>query len=292
MDIYYIFFNPYSCSGTGKEKTYNLKNILTDVSLKYFDITKIENMQAFVDGLDDSIKIVISGGDGTINNFINTVDIDNLQNEIYCYSAGNGNDFLRDIGMYGKDEIVLINNYLRDLPVATIKGKTYKFLNNVSFGIDGYCCEVADEQRKKSNKKVNYSLIAIKGLLGGYKSKNATVTVDGVMKHYKRVWLSPVMNGRYIGGGLKIAPDQDRLNSESMVSFVVMHDLGRIKCLVNFPKLLTGEHVKLTDHVEVIKGHDITVCYDEPAPVQIDGETIRNVLRYDVTSKCKSESKI
>ena len=39
---------------------------------------------------------------------------------------------------------------------------------------------VGDEQRAASDKKVDYTGIAIKGLLFHYKPTNATVTVDGV----------------------------------------------------------------------------------------------------------------
>ena len=44
-----------------------------------------------------------------------------------------------------------------------------RFINGIGFGIDGYCCEVGDQLKAKSDKPVNYASIAIKGLLFHYK---------------------------------------------------------------------------------------------------------------------------
>ena len=44
---------------------------------------------------DDSI--IICGGDGTLNRFVNAIYDLNTDKEILYYAAGSGNDFLRDI---------------------------------------------------------------------------------------------------------------------------------------------------------------------------------------------------
>ena len=165
---------------------------------------------------------------------------------------------------------------------CTLKGKKYKFLNNVGFGIDGYCCEVGDKQRAAGKQKINYTLIAIKGLLGGYKKVCATVKIDGMTKSYKNVWLAPTMNGRFVGGGMMACPEQDRLNEDGTVSLMVMHHPFNLKVLTVFPTIFKGEHVKYTKIVEQFKGYEIEVEFDRPTPLQIDGETIREVLSYKV----------
>ena len=67
---------------------------------------------------------------------------------------------------------------------------------------------------------INYAGIAIKGLLFKYKPRNAVVTVDGVTKTYKKVWLSPTMQGRYYGGGMIPTPNQGRLSDRDRKSVV------------------------------------------------------------------------
>ena len=70
-----------------------------------------------------------------------------------------------------------------------VNGEEHVFVNGIGYGLDGYCCEVGDEIQRHSDKKVNYSAIAIKGILGKFKPRRATVTVDGVTRTYKKAWL-------------------------------------------------------------------------------------------------------
>ena len=44
-----------------------------------------------------------------------------------------------------------MTQYLRDLPTVTVNGKHWRFLNGIGYGIDGYCCEVGDALRGKSD---------------------------------------------------------------------------------------------------------------------------------------------
>lgn len=285
MNFYHILYNPYASSGKGEEKAKELSRMLEKSSITYHDMTKIEDLQGFINSLDKDESIVICGGDGTLNRFINSVDTDKTENEIYCYCTGSGNDFLRDINMADKNEPVRITQYLKNLPTVKVKNKRYKFLNNASFGLDGYCCEEADRQRSKKGKSSAYALIAIKALLGAYKPRNATVIVDGIKKEYKKVWLAPTMNGRFFGGGLMSAPGQDRLNEKHTVSVVVMYGSSRLKSLLVFPSMFKGKHIKRTEMIEVLEGHEISVRFDKPASMQIDGETILDVVRYDVKAR-------
>ncbi len=279
--MYYIFFNPLSGNGAGKGESEKLNGIIKEEKV-FVDLTEND-----FDGLFSKVRegdsIVISGGDGTLNKLINETDICLMENDVYYYACGSGNDFLRDVS--SENELVKINGYLKDLPKVTVNGKNYSFINGVGYGIDGFCCEEGDKLRLKGNKKVNYTAIAIKGLLYAYKPKNAKVTVDGKEYSYRKVWLAPTMNGRYYGGGMNCAPNQDRLNKERTVSLTVMFGSGKIKTLSVFPSIFKGEHIKHTEMVQVHTGHRITVEFDSPCALQIDGETVLNVKEYTVVSE-------
>ena len=138
---------------------------------------------------------------------------------------------------------------------------------------------------KKSDKPINYAGIAIKGLLFHYKPTHAKVTVDGVTSEFDRVWLAPSMNGRLYGGGMNIAPEQDRLAKPKTLSLVVLHGSGKLKTLVVFPSIFKGEHVKHTEMVSIMTGKEITLEFDRPVALQIDGETVLDVTRYTVRAE-------
>ena len=226
----------------------------------------------------DDVLLAI-GGDGTANEAVD--GITSLSDVKFGYiPTGSGNDFLHDLGKNKGDAPFCINEYVRDLPSVTVNGKDYLFLNGIGYGIDGYCCEVGDQHRLKSDKPVNYTSIAIKGLLFHYRRTTATVTVDGNEFKYRGVWLAPTMNGRFYGGGMMTAPSQDRLNPEHTLSAVVMYGSNKLKTLMVFPSIFKGEHVKHTEMVEVHTGRDITVKFNRPTALQIDGETILGVTEY------------
>lgn len=227
---------------------------------------------------------MISGGDGTLNRFVNDLPPFGVSNDVYYFATGSGNDFIRDLGGNRGDAPVLINGYVKDLPEVTVNGITRKFINGVGYGIDGYCCEEGDKLREKSSKPVNYTAIAIKGLFFGYKPRNAEVVVDGKKSSFKRVWLAPTMLGRYYGGGMRVTPDQDRLTKQTQTCGV-LHCGSKLKTLLVFPGIFKGEHVKHKEMFEALEGDQITVKFDRPTPLQIDGETIVGVTEYTVISR-------
>lgn len=278
----YILYNPKAGNGSCQAEADKLKARYSGEEVKFIDITGIEDFKTFFMVPDESDEIIICGGDGTVNRFVNDIDGIDCRAKLYYYAAGSGNDFLHDIGgMKGGDPVEL-GKYVKGLPVVTVKGKQYRFINGVGYGIDGYCCEVGDQLRETTDKPINYAGIAIKGLLFHYKPTNAEIIVDGTRHVFSKVWLAPTMFGRFYGGGMMPTPDQDRLSDKHTVSTLVMFGSGKIKTLAVFPSIFKGEHVKHTEMVQVLTGHDITVKFDRPTAVQIDGETILGVTEYNV----------
>lgn len=272
-----MIYNPLAGSGSAQEYAKALEVIL-DVPLEYYDITRIADYPAFLSGLERDDLLVIVGGDGTLNRFANDTAGMEINQEILYFPAGSGNDFARDVG--ADDNPVAITRYLKDLPRVEVQGKTYRFINGVGFGIDGYCCQVGDEWKKIPGKNVNYAAIAVKGLLFHFKTRNASVIVDGKRYSYPKVWLAPTMYGKYYGGGMIPAPEQRRDSGE--VSVMLFHGAGKLRTLMAFPGIFKGTHIKHRNMVAVHTGNEITVEFDKPTPLQVDGETILDVTGYTV----------
>ena len=250
-------------------------------------ITEIADYAAFVGGLTEEDTLILCGGDGTLNRFVNAIYGQKIRCELLYYAVGTGNDFWKDIGRNPGDDPVSIKQYLENLPLVEVNGEKHRFLNGIGFGIDGYCCEMGDKKKATSTKPVNYTAIAIKGMLFGYKPRRAVVVVDGKEYHYKKVWLVSAMKGRYYGGGMLNAPAQDRLAEDGDLDVVLFRGKGRIKTLIAFPSIFKGEHINKPKAVATHRGKDIYVRYEFPAPLQIDGECIPNVLEYHVVSTPK-----
>lgn len=286
----YILYNPRAGYGDKAKAAESIAHRFEgEVVIK--DATAVADYAAFVAPLTAEDTVVLCGGDGTLNRFANAVQDTDYACDVLYYAVGTGNDFLHDLGLEPGAAPFSVKKYLQNLPSVEINGKHYRFLNGIGFGIDGYCCAEGDRQKAMSDKPVNYTGIAIKGMLYAYKPRTATVTVDGVTHVYKKAWIAATMKGRFYGGGMMTAPAQDRLAEDGEVTLVLFHGKGRLKTLIVFPSIFKGEHVNHPEMVAVHTGKDITVTYDCPAPLQVDGDTVLDVLSYHVTAgKLKIET--
>ena len=253
-------------------------------SVEYIDITSIEDPAEFFRSHPED-DILLCGGDGTLNRFVNAIDGIEFDNNIYYYPCGSGNDFARDVDPADiENGIISLNKYIKDLPSCEINGKTYKFINGIGYGVDGYCCEVGDKLRAANAKKIDYTSIAIKGMLFHYKPTDAKVTVDGKEYNFKKVWIAPTMNGKFYGGGIMPTPNQDRLNEDRDLSVMIFHGTSRLSTLMIFPTIFKGEHLKKEKNIAILSGKEITVEFSSPRPLQVDGETILGVEKYTAKS--------
>lgn len=283
---YAILYNPHSCGENGLKIAREIESLMQG-SFTYHDMTKIDSLNNFIESLPEDTSVVLTGGDGSLNSFVNNIDTDTEKN-IYFYASGSGNDFARDIGFKKRSKPIVINQYIKNLPTANIKNKTYKFLNCVGSGMDGYCCGEVERLRALSKRRGNYLYAAIKALLFAYKPSTAYVTVDGKAYTFENTWLVPTMNGRFFGGGFMAAPDQDRQNADGTLSLVAMHSKNFFKIVTAFLLIMKGKHTIMKSMIKVIKGHEISVRLSRSATLQIDGETIPDVTEYTISSAKKT----
>lgn len=272
----HILYNPSSNCGFDTQEMIKTASACFGESecVSLFDIA---DLKAYFEKLSSDDEVMLVGGDGTLNVALNKLRDVEIKNNLYLYKGGSGNDFLRDVcaDKFEDTKFIKINEYIENLPVVTVNGKEYLFINNVGFGIDGRVCTAAEDIRAKGKAKINYTTLAIKLLLTSYKPNGATITVDGKKTSFKNVWLAPIMNGLYYGGGMMPCPNQDR--KSDLISTCVLHCASAIKTLIIFPSLFKGEHIKHTKNAVELSGKEIKVEFDKPQDVQIDGETIRGV---------------
>lgn len=276
----YLLYNPNSGAQGASKQSAEAFCALSSEPAQILDATSIYYYNDFLEALEPEDAVYIFGGDGTLNRFVNGIKKD-VKHSVYYYPCGSGNDFARDIRKADEKMPFEITHYINKLPTVTVKGETRRFINGIGFGIDGYCCAEGD-RCKAEGKAVNYTAIAIKGLLGNFKSRCATVTVDGKRFEFKRVWLAPTMFGSHYGGGMIPTPNQRRGSKEKKVSLMVFHDCGRLKTLMIFPSIFKGKHVDHKRNVSIFSGKEITVKFNMPTPLQIDGETVNDVSEYTV----------
>ena len=184
----YVLYNNKSNNGKGGGTARKVGDIWKDKDLVFVDVFSIDDYKEFFSKLQPDDEICICGGDGTLNHFVNDANDAGFDNskKVYFYPTGTGNDFFNDLGKTAEDGPVEINKYIVNLPTVKVNGMKRLFVNGIGYGIDGYCCEEGDRQRSSDiTKEINYTSIAIQGLLFHYKPTNAEITVDGVTHKYE-----------------------------------------------------------------------------------------------------------
>ena len=253
MDKVYILFNRRANHGKGEDGVEEILRSFPQDAI-VLDVTSTDVRQLATE-LDSNDVMVICGGDGTLNHFANSIRGLDIKFPMYIWRSGTGNDFLNDLELPKGEKKILINEYLKDLPTVDINGiygsEKVCFINGVGMGVDGFVC-----------------------------------TIDGVAKKYDKVYLVPTMNGRFLGGGMKMAPMQNR--NDDKLSCLVVHNCGRFTLLLLFLTLFGGTNIKHKKIVEWCYGRDILVELDRPTSLQVDGEVYTNITSYRAT-KAKQE---
>ena len=72
MGTYYILYNPMAGNGCCKNVAECMQVIYENT--KIIDMTRIPDYRAFMCGLHEEDILVIVGGDGTLNRFVNDID--------------------------------------------------------------------------------------------------------------------------------------------------------------------------------------------------------------------------
>ena len=280
----YVLYNHLSNNGEGGERANTLLSTLGGTESNEFKKVDLIGLpiREWIKEVTPEDVIYLVGGDGTLNRIANDLYGVEIPCPMLLIAGGTGNDFLKDIvENYHTEGYTDVREYISHLPTIRVNGTECHFINGIGYGIDGMCCEVADQLRAKGKTKIDYTALTIRLLLFKYKCPTAKVTIDdGKERTFEKVWLASAMNGRYYGGGMKVAPEQDR-KSDSLTC-VVWHGSGKIKTLATFPKMFEGKHVEKKDIITVIPAKKIKVKFDIPTAMQIDGDTVLNVSEYEV----------
>jgi diacylglycerol kinase family enzyme len=97
------------------------------------------------------------------------------------------------------------------------------------------------------------------------------VTIDDRIERLLQAVIVIVANGKYFGGGMKIAPLADPTDGHFDV--VLVKDLSPLKILRNLHRIYSGSHLELPQ-VEVLRGKKVVLESEEEILLEADGELL------------------
>ena len=135
--MHYILYNNFSGNKQGLEYSRLLLGNSVPADAKLVSLSTIKSYADFWASIDlEADTVVLSGGDGTLNRFINENVGLTLPKNLFYFAAGSGNDFKRDVASDDDAMLIPLHKYIKDLPTVTVNGKTSYFINGIGYGID------------------------------------------------------------------------------------------------------------------------------------------------------------
>ena len=238
------------------------------------------------DVVKDGDKVVILGGDGTINEFINGItDFDKIR--LGIIPSGSGNDFARGLGIKGTPQF-LINRILDikecqtiDIGSITIvdKGIERKFAISSGVGLDAIVCKKANgsKLKKQLNKlglgQITYIVLTIINLFT-METMDAQIEYDGGKRSVKKMIFSAAMNFSAEGGGVPMAPKADA--KDGLLSVCCVHGIPKWKTFFLLPLLVMAKHENIKGF-NIINSRYFHLKATQPMTLHTDGEYIADV---------------
>lgn len=266
--MYLILYNPLSKNNKSNISTHKLIKHFKEENIPFRikSILKIDDLENYLLGKEHFTKIILLGGDGTINRFINDTFNYTLSQDICLRKNGSGNDFLRSLMIDDSRPQTIMQARFNN-------GRETKFINGSGVGIDGMVIHFIETAKRKG--KFRYFKNTVKALFK-YKPVDVKVIIDEKEYEFKKTYLITMNNGKYFGGGMKISPDA-KLDDE-FLDILIAHNISKLKILLIFLSIYFGKHTAFKKHVFHTKAKNIKVVFETPQLSQCDGE-----LTYDVT---------
>lgn len=210
--------------------------------------------------------IVAMGGDGTVNEVTN--GLQGFDSVLCVIPAGNGNDFVRTIGI-PLDPIhaldVLMHGTERTIDVAKVADDRC-VVNGLGIGIDA---QVARDVLKMERLRgvPAYLTAAVKEV---FRFKAFPITLAAADWNLELECLSlGVANGPFCGGGFKLAPLAKV--DDGRIDVAAVGDFPRLERLIRLPQARAGKHLSLS-RVHYRQVENVTVSSPAKLVAHVDGE--------------------
>lgn len=268
-----FLINPKSGNGEGMKQVPLIESVMKELGYSYelmmtqYPMHAQELARSYRQS--DGVRLIAVGGDGTINEVLNGINVGVPMGIIPC---GSGNDFFRMISQDKMDIKQLIQDTVEGevmlVDYGIMNGR--KFLNSCSIGFDATIAREAKRVQSKSVLDLKggaYMWAALKGIMRPVAMHATLELVSGTIR--KNTLLISAMNGKWYGGGFCPAPQADI--RDGLFEISVIDFLSTPKILPLFPKYMKGTH-QSSPAVIVLQTNRFTLHTDRKTEMQLDGE--------------------
>jgi diacylglycerol kinase (ATP) len=253
-----VIVNPHSANGSTRRRWPEIERRLR-AALPAFDAVFTERPNHATElarkGAADHERVVIVGGDGTINEVVNGLLADDLPVRadlvLGIVPRGTGADFVRTVGIpHDLDAAIqrLTTGTAREVDVAKVRyhgsdgRETVRyFINEASVGMGAVVCVEVN----RSSKRLGGRLSFLRGILVAtfrYRSQPVLISLDGGPPEEVLLRNAWIANGRFSGGGICSAPRARP--DDGLLDLVRIPELGFWDQMLSMRRLRSGDFVQ------------------------------------------------
>lgn len=301
----HFIINRKSKTGNGKKVWLEVKEYLKEHDIPY--VAHVTESQGHAKKIakelsqfpDEIVRIVVIGGDGTVNETVNGIqDFEKVRFGVI--PSGSGNDFVRGLGLKGspvdhlkriveskEDQVIDLGCVTRLKKETNEKLESRLFAISSGFGMDAMVGTRNNDSRIKKvlNKvglgKLSYVLLTIYTLFS-METFSLKANFAGEEKEWKKTIFIASMNCSAEGGGVQMAPRSSFRDGK--ISFCCIHGIPKFLCFFLLPLLVIGKHEGIKG-IEMIDCEKCEMHTDLPAIVHTDGELFGEETDIEVSCK-------
>jgi len=282
-----VIVNPNAGNGKGKKDWDRISALLKEEDLPFtvkFTERKGHAIAFTLEGITAGFrKIITVGGDGTLNEVVNGVFLNDacstLDISLALIPVGTGNDWGRMFGIpldYKKAIKIIRDNKLMLHDVGMVSyydgpDKKYRyFINIAGLGFESVVVRRTNIQKDKGRSGKSIYFYNLLMSLLSYKNTKAEIDIDGEKIHAD-VFSINIGNGRYCGGGMRQTPDA--LPNDGLLNVTIINGMGKFEIIRNLKTLYDGtilNHPKIDGY----RCKNIKVSSDSVIYTEADGELL------------------
>jgi diacylglycerol kinase (ATP) len=220
--------------------------------------------------------IISAGGDGTLNEVVNGIANAGCRPALGLVPLGTGNDFARTLGIPSNVDTAIEcirKRHTRAIDLVRVTSDQVRYFVNVSSGgFSGVVDEKLTPEMKRTWGPLAYlrSAAAAFSELRGYAT---SVSLDDQPPLEADLYNVVIANGRYVAGGIPIAPEADV--SDGLLDVILIAERGPADLAIVAAQILLGTHLG-SDAINFKRAKKIAINSRPGMWFNVDGELIGN----------------
>lgn len=288
MKKYLIIINPKAGKGKGLKASPAIRNFVESRNIEHSIIFSDYHghiPQIVKNNANEYSHIIAVGGDGTVNEVINGLDL-SQNKKLAVIPIGSGNDFARNLKLSKNLNDTLEHTFgqnprIKSFDVGQItfsehsgnEKKNHRFVNSLGVGFDALVADL-NQNSKVFSGIVSY-VIAVLRALQKYHIMDVKIQLDGRVIEGKKLLIS-VGNGYTTGGGFYLTPKAKI--DDKQLDICIIDKISKLKLLRSLPKALINKLENVPEALMLLF-NELKMTLEEPYIAHADGEIISKDIK-------------